>query len=257
MTDIRTIRESEGEAFLQLLCDVFELDFNRAYDIFFTEPMFDLDRKWALFEGPQMVSILTTTPLEFGWGRAIGIAGVATRKDRQGEGHASRLLQRVLRESKRRGEGPALLFAKELALYERNGFESLDRVVRAPLRAVAEDEFAEPMLFEEVQRTYDAWAAAHPDRLRRDERRWNYWKWHYRVCSPFRDGYVCHEPGVLREAVYSVEDGFLPVPHGTDWFGTTLMADHLGLTFETATVELYLMGKDIPGVPQMFMTDQF
>jgi hypothetical protein len=61
VTEIRTIHESEGETFLRLMCGVFGLDFNRAYDVFFTEPLFDLDRKWALFEGNEMVSILTTS----------------------------------------------------------------------------------------------------------------------------------------------------------------------------------------------------
>jgi hypothetical protein len=35
------------------------------------------------------------------------------------------------------------------------------------------------------------------------------------------------------------------------------MADQLGFVFERAVVELYLMGKNVPGIPQMFMTDQF
>ena len=62
MTEIRTIKESEGEAFLQLLCNVFKLDFDRAFSIFFSEPLFDLDRKWAMFDGPDMISISTTSP---------------------------------------------------------------------------------------------------------------------------------------------------------------------------------------------------
>lgn len=257
MTDIRPIREDEAERFLGVLCDVFALDFDRAYDVFFSEPLFDLNRKWALFEGSEMVSILTTTSLTFGWGQAIGIAGVATLKERQREGHASRLLQRVLRESERNGEPGALLFAREPALYEKNGFEALDRVVRAPIANGDFEDPGEPLSFEAIQARYDAWAAESPDRLRRDEQRWKYWRWHYRVATAFRDGYVCHEPGALREALFNIEDGSLPVPPDTEWFGATLMADQLGLTFETATVDLYLMGRNVPGVPQMFMTDQF
>ncbi|PNA17660.1 hypothetical protein C1X78_26005, partial [Pseudomonas sp. MPR-R1B] len=89
---------------------------------------FDLDRKWALFEGGEMVSVLTTTPLLFGWGPAIGIAGVATAVNRRREGHAGRLIEQVLRAAARDGEGPALLLAKDVALYERLGFEPIDRV---------------------------------------------------------------------------------------------------------------------------------
>ena len=79
---------------------------------FFTEPLFDLSRKWALFDKGRMVSILTTSPLIFGWGRAFGVAGVATRLECRGEGYASRLLNSVFEESQALGEPAGLLFAK-------------------------------------------------------------------------------------------------------------------------------------------------
>lgn len=256
MTEIRPIRETEAEAFLQLLCDVFKLDYNRAYDVFFSEPMFDLQRKWALFEGGEMISILTTTPLAFGWGDAIGIAGVATRVNHQREGHASRLLQKVLKESERRNEGAALLFARDTEVYDRNGFEPLDRVIRAPV-VLAPEEIDEPLDQAEIEHLYNTWSAAHPDRLRRDARRWNYWRWHYRLAAPLGDGYLCHEPGVLREALFSRPVSSLPLPKGTEFLGTTLLADELELPLHTPSVDLYLMGRNVPGIPQMFMTDQF
>ncbi|MER3466893.1 MAG: hypothetical protein C4340_07395, partial [Armatimonadota bacterium] len=62
---VRTIREHETPAFLALLCDVFDLNPARAENVFRSEPFFDLDRKWALFEGERMVSCLTTVPLLF------------------------------------------------------------------------------------------------------------------------------------------------------------------------------------------------
>ena len=257
MTEIRPIHEGEGEAFLRLMCSAFGLDFNRAYDVFFTEPFFDLSRKWALFEGREMVSILTTSPLEFGWGKAFGIAGVATAIDRQGEGHASKLLQKVIKESEHRGEGASLLFARDLRFYERNGYEPLDRVIRAPVNTEMEDELPDCFDFDVVQAKYDAWSQAHPDRLRRDERRWNYWKWHYRICTPFQSGYLCFEPNVLREHLFETPTDCLPLPSGTEWFGTTFMADQFEIPIGHPEVDLYLMGQNIPGIPQMFMTDQF
>ncbi len=257
MTEIRTIRAEEGEDFLQLMCDVFGLDFNRAYDVFFSEPLFELDRKWALFEGQEMVSILTTSPLQFGWGKAFGVAGVATRVVRQGEGHASKLLQRVIKESERRGETGALLFAKDLNLYERNGFEPLDRIIRAPLKTQMSDEDLDTFEFDTVERMYNLWSEAHTDRLRRDERRWNYWRWHYRICTTFQSGYLCFVPNVLREAIYDSPIGELPLPPGTEWFGSAFMADQFEIPLENPEVELILMGHKIPGIPQMFMTDQF
>lgn len=257
MTEIRTIRENEGEAFLRLMCDTFGLDFNRAYDVFFTEPMFDLDRKWALFEGREMVSILTTTPLSFGWGNAFGIAGVATQKERQGEGLASKLLEKVLKDSGKRGEGSALLFARDTRVYDRNGFEPLDRVIRAQIKTKSEGDLPDCLEFEAVQSIYNAWSQEHPDRLRRDERRWGYWQWHYRICTPFEGGYLCYEPNVLREHLFSDPVDRIALPPGTEWFGTTFMADQFEIPIENPEVELYLMGYNVPGIPQMFMTDQF
>jgi len=258
MTEIRPIHLDEADPFLELLCGTFTLDLERARGIFYTEPLFDLKRKWALFEGGEMISILTTTPLQFGWGRAYGVAGVATKKDRQGEGHATRLLERVHRESVKNGEVGALLFAKERQLYEKNGFESLDRVIRAPLSASDPEEPEKGLENEQIRDIYDRWSAEHPDRLRRDEQRWRYWLWHYRICSPFQTGYLCAEPGVLRESIYQSRCSKLPVHTGSEWLGTTLMTDQLDIPLAAQPrVELYLMGKDIPGVPQMFMTDQF
>ncbi len=257
MTEIRPVRRDEADDYLHLLCDVFGLDFNRAYSIFFTEPMFDLNRKWALFEGSQMVSILTTTPLVFGWGRAIGIAGVATRFERRGEGYASRLMQKVLSESEKQGEGPAMLFAKETTVYERNGFEPIDRVIRAPLHLVEEGLIPDSLLFGEVRELYTKWSEGHPDRLVRDEYRWNYWRWHYRICTPYDTGYLCCEGSTFREGLFSQPGAGLPLPEHTEWFGTAFMADQVEIPLHDPVVELYLMGRGVPGIPQMFMTDQF
>jgi len=152
----------------------------------------------------------------------------------------------------------ALLFAREPGLYEKNGFESLDRVVRAPMRLTDEDEMSETLDYEVIEHLYDLWSAGHSDRLRRDKKRWEYWRWHYRICTAYQDGYLSIEPGVLREPLYSHPVDRLPLPVGTEWFGTTFMADLFEVPLEgTATVELYLMGRNVPGVPQMFMTDQF
>ncbi|MFQ3677072.1 MAG: GNAT family N-acetyltransferase, partial [Fimbriimonadaceae bacterium] len=133
MTEIRPIRGDEAETFLRLLCDVFELDFNRAHGVFFNEPMFDLQSKWALFDRGRMVSILTTVPLSFGWGDAIGIAGVATAPPERGKGRAGALVRFVVQNAFDLGCRSAYLFARQTAVYERVGFEVIDRVVRAPL----------------------------------------------------------------------------------------------------------------------------
>lgn len=258
MTEIRPIKLEEADAFLELLCGTFTLDLERARGIFYTEPLFDLKRKWALFEGGEMIAILTTTPLQFGWGKAYGIAGVATKKERRGEGHATRLLDRVHKESAKMGETGALLFAKETQLYEKNGFEPIDRVIRAPLIAADPGDPGPGLENERIRDIYDQWAAGHQDRLRRDEQRWRYWLWHYRICSPYQSGYLCAEPGVLRESIFDTHANSLPIHGGSEWFGTTHMTDQLDIPLAAQPrVELFFMGKDIPGIPQMFMTDQF
>ena len=257
MTEIRPIRADEAETFLQLLCDAFRVEFNRAYAPFHDEPYFSLSRKWALFEGTEMVSILTLTPLEFGWGRATGIAGVSTRADRRREGHGGRLLSRVLRHLEREGAPAALLFAQATDIYERAGFEPLDRVVRAPLPALAPEELDAEFPFALVRAMYDEWAAASPDRLRRDDLRWRFWHWNRRSARMLGGGYGCVENGALREAVGISGDSPLALPTGAEWVGLTAVADDLGLVFSKATVELTLMGRAVPGTPRLFLTDQF
>lgn len=255
--EVRPIRAAEAEAFLHLLCNVFELDFNRAHRIFFTEPMFDLNRKWALFDGGEMVSILTTVPLDFGWGRAIGIAGVATMIERQGQGYAHELLTSVMRAADAAGETGALLFAHNPTLYGRLGFEIIDEVIRGPIVANPERDPFTLMDFQEVQSLYNRWSLQDPNRLRRDDRRWGYWRWNLRVCTAFEDGYICTEAGIVRECVKSLPATEWPLAAGSEWRGLASMANQIGIPLSAKEHDLHLMGRRIPGPPQMFMTDQF
>lgn len=257
MTEIRPVHESEADRFLDLLCDVFDLDRGRAQSIFFAEPLFDLRRKWALFRNGEMLSILTTVPLEFGWGRAIGIAGVATARAWQRQGLAGQLLLRVLRESKDAGEGKVLLFARDTRLYRRIGFEVLDDVVRGPIEAEPEPEVPLSLEFDQVKAMYDAWARRDENRLLRNDLRWDYWRWNLRICTPFEGGYLCFEGGVIRELVAPSAPNRWELPPDTEWLGLSTMADRLRVPLKSATVDLHLMGYHIPGLPQFFMTDQF
>lgn len=257
MRDIRPIREHEATTFLKVLCDVFGLDYRRAESIFFNEPMFSLDRKWALFEGKEMLSILTTVPLEFGWGKAIGIAGVATVEPRRGEGLAALLLERALAASAKNGEKAAFLFARDPRLYERLGFKVLDHAVRAKIDEPADGRKARILSFEEVRRIYDDWASRSDDRLRRDEQRWRYWRWNLRVCAEASDGYVCVEGGTVRECVANTVPERWGVGRETEWFGLASMARACRLSLKEPKNELLFMGRNAPACPQMFLTDQF
>lgn len=257
MIEIRPIRLEETDEFLGLLCEVFNLDFSRAQGLFREEPFFDIDRKWALFDSGKIVSILTTTPLQFGWGRAIGIAGVATHPERQREGLASRLLQKVLRESTQAGEGPALLFAADTRMYESVGFEGIDRVIRGPIASIPLEIPLDSIGIEELEVRYAKWSSADPNRLQRDARRWRYWKWQYRESYAYKDGYLCLENGQMREILLPAIEKKLPVPAGTEWIGLSSMTDLLEVPLGGYLVPMYLMGYNFPGIPQLFMTDQF
>ncbi len=257
MIEIRPIRKSEAEPFLALLCRVFNLDITRARHVFFKEPMFDLDRKWALFEDGVMATILTTTPLTFGFGRAFGVAGVATDDDRRGRGLAQQLLEHVLEHGRKNGEPGCLLFAHQEDLYKRSGFETVDAVVRGPILAADLPETPDVLRFDKVRTIYDAWASGRPSRLKRDERRWKYWKWIPRTCETAPGGYVCVEPHICREALVSNGLAEWPVMPGTSWLGLESMTVEMGVPLASRSHELFVMAHSLPERPEMFMTDQF
>lgn len=225
--------------------------------MFFREPMFEISRKWAYFRNGRLESILTTVPLRFGWGRSIGIAGVATRLASRGAGLGRELLTEVLRVSAIDGEGAALLFAKRTELYEATGFRVLDTVMRAPIRTTGAEVLPGVLSEAEVISTYERWAAQDPSRLRRDEQRWSYWKWNLRICCPLAGGYLCVEGPMVREAIYDGETGAWPLQQGSEWIGLTSMAERMRVPIDDGAFELYLMGHGFDKAPQMFMTDQF
>jgi predicted N-acetyltransferase YhbS len=253
MMEIRPIRESEAVTFLQLVCDVFDLDFARARTVFFNEPFFDLNRKWALFEDGQMASVLTSVPLHFGWGDAVGIASVATKPTMRGRGYGTELLRTAIDSFRSRGEAGAYLFAQDPSMYVRMGFEPIDEMVRVPLPAKNYD--SEPLLsYEEVTETYNAWADGHPNRLIRDDTRWKAWRWGMRACTPAPHGYVCIEGSVVREAIFEGEIEW-PVGQMTDWIGLRSMCASVGLKPGERSAHLLALGTTQR--PQMFLTDQF
>ncbi|MEJ5170579.1 MAG: GNAT family N-acetyltransferase, partial [Fimbriimonadales bacterium] len=179
------------------------------------------------------------------------------RPERRREGLAAVLLERVLERSAKQGEGFALLFAQDRRLYERLGFVVLDRVVRARIGWQAGKRIGEPLPLERVQALYDGWAAGHPSRLRRDARRWSLWRWNLRVSVAVPGGYACVEGETLREAVADaplVPDG---LALGTRWYGLASMAEGLGLPLAETETAMLFMGRGVPDLPQMFLTDQF
>jgi GNAT superfamily N-acetyltransferase len=247
----------EAEPFLELLCQVFSLDLARAKTVFYGEPLYDLGRKWAVFEDGRIVSILTTTSLVFGWGKAIGIAGVATDPSRRGQGFARRLIEEVLEDAEAKGEGPAVLFAQDSRLYRRCGFEEIDEVVRGRLASDPAAHTAEPLGLDEVQALYSEWSSQCPERLVRTRARWDFWVWSYRPAERFGPGYLCLEPSIVREAVPLHKAELWPVPPDTDWVGLRRVLDAVDAPVTGLRHELIVMGRGLPAPVQMFMTDQF
>lgn len=253
MVDIRAIQAHEAATFLRVLCEVFGLDFDRALPVFFAEPFFDLDRKWAYFRGAEMVSVLTTTPLEFGFGNAVGIAGVATLKSHQGQGAAGELLAHVLQHGEAQGEAPTLLFAHQTSLYSRFGFEEIDRVQRGKIDAEFQPAEAE-LEHDAFRKLYESWAAESPLRLRRNDQRWKFWSAGFRRTVISGGGLLTLEHGAAKEA-------FGPCDWrgagGLEWVGLKSMTQEFGVPLKDATEDMMLMARGFPGQPQMFMTDQF
>ncbi|HMS55665.1 MAG TPA: GNAT family N-acetyltransferase [Fimbriimonadaceae bacterium] len=249
MIEARPILLEEADEFLQVLCEVFELDFARARPVFFSEPFYDLKRKWALFRSGKIVSVLTTVPLRFGWGMASGIAGVGTLLQDRGQGLGKQLINAALDDGT-----PAFLFAKRTDVYEEVGFKVIDSVIRGPFRPESEV-LDQPLDFEEVQTIYSAWSELGDNRLRRDLQRWSYWKWHLRLCDRFGSGYICREPGMIREVIPG--EGNWPVSSSEEFFGLKSMAESLGLPLQSHEHDMHLMALGTDRVPEMFLTDQF
>lgn len=257
MTEIRTIQASESEAFLELLCRVFRLDATRARAIYYSEPLYDLSRKWALFQDGVMAAVLTTSPLRFGWGRAIGVAGVATDPAYRRRGLASRLLEAVLGRAEEAGEGAAMLFAHDTSLYRRLGFELVDEVVRGPLHCAPPPGPGRSLDTEEALAMYARWASASPSRLVRDGTGVLRWSWSHRQCEALGGGYACIEPGQVREAWFPERLARWPFPPGTEWVGLSGVAASDEVPVRSRARELYVMARGFQDPPQMFMTDQF
>lgn len=253
MTECRTIQESEAPSYLRVLCRIFDLDYARAESVFYHEPFFDLNRKWALFEDGKIRAVMTTVPLHFGDGPAIGIAGVGTLPDFRCRGYGQTLVEAALASSEQR----AALFAQQTTLYERRGFEVMDQVIRAPFQEVPIDADADLLMYGEVREIYEAWARLDPRRLHRDETRWGYWKWNLRMCTRVGGGYICQEGETVRECVLESLPSAWPVFERGEWFGLRVLADEMALPIHSPANELIFMGKGFSDVPRMFMTDQF
>lgn len=257
MTVMRPIHEHESTSYLNLLCEVFSIDRHRAEGVFYNEPGFDLNRKWALFESGHMISILTTNPLQFGPYSGMGIAGVGTLESYRGKGHAANLIRAALDHGDRHGEHFALLFAQVPEVYESCGFQVIDDVVQGPIRSSGAMLTEDVLGHEEVADIYERWAESSSSRLTRTELRWRIWQWGLRSCEPQGDGYICYEGLTVREAIMPKDLDAWPVPPKTDWIGLSSLTESLGVPMDGKPMGMKLMGRNLSFRPEFFMTDQF
>ena len=253
--EIRTIQEHESEKFLKLMCEVFELDFQRASYVFFKEPFFDLKRKWVATSNGEFVGCLTTVPMQFGYCNAIGIAGVAVAPNHRNKGIAGALLDEVTQYSNSNGETHALLFAKDVRLYEKHGFHVLDNIIIANINQPPPSITVFPITHTEIQEIYNRWSQQDKKRLVRDETRWHHWEWHLKTSYRTENGYACIEGNKVREVI--PEYTSLPASDRLQWHGLESMANFLNIPIQKTQSDTILMGKNFDFVPQMFLTDQF
>lgn len=257
MISIRPIERHECSQFLKILCTVFDLDFQRAEGVFYEEPHFDLARKWALYDSDQMVSILTTTPLQFGSIRAMGIAGVATIPSKRNQGLANHLVNHVLEHGATIGESRALLFAQRTNLYESCGFTIIDHVVKGEIRTSLDYLDKDRLEFDSVRAKYQGWCSIHPSFLVRSPKGWEAWKWNFKVCEAVDEGYVCFEANTIREMVTCPGQESWPVGPNCEWYGLKAVTELLQVPADVHPTGLMLLGHSIDFTPLMFMTDQF
>ena len=154
--EIRAARAEEADDTLRVLCAAFGLSFDAARPFFYRDPFFDLSHKRLLRTAEDgILSCLTVVPTQIRVGNAWvplgGIAGMATRPDRQREGWGGRLLAATV---------PALadelgyplsgLFPATEDFYRRFGWETASRTARWRGRCDAlptcpESRFARPL----------------------------------------------------------------------------------------------------------------
>lgn len=253
MGEVRRIHAHEEPEFLRLLCTVFNLDRVRASTIFFKEPLHDFRENWAYVESGKILSILTLTPLHFGWGVTYGISGVATAESDRGRGLAGKVIAAAMD----RPAASFMLFAHQTDLYDTLGFVEVDRVVHAPMNRTEVPADCPVLPTSEVIALYDAWAEQDPSHLRREAARWEFWRWSMRTTESYGGGYFAVEHNSMREALLPERPAMLPLHEPTQWTGLASLTERLQIPVSDPVLDMIVMGRNLPGQPQMFMTDQF
>src|ERR1043166_1319981 len=125
--EIGTVKESELDSLLRLMCEAFSLPYVEARKIFYADPYFDLNNKLVLRVADRIVSCLTLVETSCWIGDGVvslaGIAGVATLPSERRKGYASRLLTATVSILRERGYALTALFPSVYDFYQKLGWE--------------------------------------------------------------------------------------------------------------------------------------
>lgn len=184
--EIGPIRPEELDRMLELMCDAFEMPYEAARPIFYADPYFDITKKWGLRVEGALVSCLTFVEVETWVGERtlplVGVAGVATQKERRNRGYAGALLQEALRHLRRNRVGLCALVPAASAYYEKFGWAIAGTAQQVRLSRKALPHTPKTGSVEAVQEKdiphlcalYDACTRGKTLRLLRDEKRWRH-----------------------------------------------------------------------------------
>src|SRR5690348_12486870 len=94
---IRAARPDEADDILRLMCEAFQMDFELAAPIYYSDPYLQIENKMVALLDGRIVSCLSIVDRVCWIGAALvklgGIAGVATEKTHRQQGIAGRLLR--------------------------------------------------------------------------------------------------------------------------------------------------------------------
>ena len=201
--EARAARPEEAEAVLQTIALAFDLNADAARPIYRADPYYDLSHKRVLIlPGAGVVSCLTVVPLSLRVGGVPvpcgGVAGVATRPDRQGRGHAGALVSATVPALwDELGYPLSLLHAASAPFYRRFGWETATQTwpwaaVPGSLPQTRASSRVRPALVADwpaLHRLQDEMTRTHTGACVRDARRWRL----IQLPIPGRETYVVEE----------------------------------------------------------------
>jgi len=125
--EVGQARDDELDAVLRLMCISFEMPYRAARPIYYADPYLDSANKRVVRLHGQIVSCLSLVPAQCWIGPSVlpivGLAGVATHPDHQGQGYAGLLLRDTLRSLQSRECVLSALLAVAPDLYLRHGWQ--------------------------------------------------------------------------------------------------------------------------------------